>query len=77
MLESNIGFNIDNLNNVQKAADTFIRSKVPNLSGATLASGQQNGNDFNYQYINQNIPITLTQAQANLVDSNKNIFKLI
>jgi hypothetical protein len=39
MLESNIGFNIDNLNNVQKAADTFIRSKVPNLSGATLASG--------------------------------------
>lgn len=65
-----------NLNTVQKAADTFFRNSVPNLNGAQLASGETNGNRYTYQYFSQNAPVTITQVAADR-DNEKNAFKLI
>lgn len=68
---------IQNLNDAQKAADAFFRSKIPNLSSAALAAGEQNGKYFKYQYLSQNAPITMTQVAADRVDETNNKFKLI
>lgn len=61
---------------MQKLADGFFRSKIPNLAGAQLVSGDQNGNYFDFQYVSQNTPITVTQVIANRVDEANNKFKL-
>lgn len=65
------------MTDAQKAADTFFRSKIPNLSGATLSGGEQDGKTFRFQYINQNIPVTLSQMSADRVDETNNKFKLL
>jgi hypothetical protein len=79
--ESNFDFKVDfdlqNLTTDQKAADSYFRSVIPNLSGAVLAGGQQNGNYYNYQYMRQTTPLTLTQISANRIDSNANTFQLV
>lgn len=64
------------MSDVQKLADSFFRSKIPNLSGAQLVSGDQNGNNFNFKYISQSTPITVTETIANRVDEANNKFKL-
>ena len=46
------------------------------MNGASLASGETNGNRYTFQYINQNAPLTLTQVAADR-DDDKNAFKLI
>lgn len=69
-----LDFDLQNLSADQKAADSFFRSVIPNLSGAAIAGGQQNGNYYNYQYIKQTTPLTLTQVSANKVD---NTFQLV
>lgn len=72
----NIDFDIQNLSNNQKAADSFFRSTIPNLSGAVLSGGKQDGKYYNFQYISQTVPLTITQVIANKVDSD-NQFQLV
>lgn len=61
----------------QKAADSFFRSTIPNLSGAVLSGGKQDGKYYNYQYISQTAPLTITQVAANRVDNSNNQFQLV
>lgn len=76
-MEGYSAINLTGLSDAQKAADAFFRSKIPNLAGATLSNGEQDGKSFRFQYLNQNTPITLTQTSADLVDESKKLFKLI
>jgi hypothetical protein len=71
-----LAFDLLNLSTDQKAADSFFRSVIPNLAGTVLSGGQQNGNFFNYQYIKQTTPLTITQVSANRYDQNQNLFQL-
>jgi hypothetical protein len=64
------------LTNDQRAADTFFRSAIPNLAGSVLAGGQVTGNLYNYQYIKQTTPLTITQVSANRYDTTNNLFQL-
>jgi len=34
------------------------------LSGATLSAGEQNGNDFTFRYIGNDVPVTFTDVKA-------------
>ena len=37
-----------------------MRSMVPSIDKATLSKGDQNGDVFKYQYLNNNAPLTIT-----------------
>ena len=65
------------MSDTQKLADSFFRSKIPNISGAQLVNGQQDGNNFKFQYLSQTTPVTITQVTADRVDEANNKFKLI
>lgn len=73
----NSAVDVQNLNDVQRAADSFFRSQVPNLNGAALVSGETNGDRFTYQYLNQNAPVTITQVAGDRVDEDSNTFRLV
>ena len=69
--------NTSGLTDIQTAANNFFKASIPNLSGATLVNGEQDGKTFRYQYLNNAAPITLTQTTADLVDEANKKFKLI
>lgn len=64
------------LSDAQKAADAFFRQKVTNLKDATLTAGQQDGNNFKFQYLKQTAPLTITQVNADRYDESNNKFRL-
>lgn len=68
---------VQNLDQVQRLADQFFRSHVPNLKDSKLVNGIQDGKYFKYQYIGENAPIRVTEVAADRVDEETNKFKLI
>ena len=59
-----IEFDADNLNDDEADADDFFREQVDWIDEAELSDGKIEDNKYTFQYISDDVPITITQANA-------------
>ena len=62
------GIDIEDLSDVESKVDEYFRDNIEWIDSASLGDGMVNGDEYTYQYVSGEAPLTMTQARLNILE---------